>query len=79
MGATGIRGFLGLALPEKRRQLLIRVPDGTTVDPSSFPHWHGLEITLYDGDVADIKTGRFLVLGEREREPMESSGSSSTT
>jgi hypothetical protein len=69
MGASGIRGFLGLGLPERRRQLLIRVPAAAVIDPHDFPRWHGLEVGLFDGDVADIKAGRFFVLGERERQP----------
>lgn len=69
MGARGIRGFLGLGLPEKRRQLLIQIPSAAVIDTHDFPHWHGLDIGLFDGDVADIKSGRFFVLGERERQP----------
>src|SRR5258708_18314176 len=69
MGGPGIRGFLGLALPERRRQLLIQIPSGIPVDPHAFPHWHGLDIGLFEGDVADIQFGHFFVLGERQREP----------
>jgi hypothetical protein len=69
MGAAGIRGFLGLGLPERRRQLLIQIPSATVVNPNDFPHWHGLDVGLFEGDVANIKSGRFFVLGERERQP----------
>jgi hypothetical protein len=69
MGGAGVRGFLGLALPDMRRQLLIQVPSATEIHPNDFPRWHGLEISVFDGDVADIRPGRFYLLGERTREP----------
>src|ERR1700687_501353 len=69
MGGTGVRGFLGLARPERQRQLLLHLPPGAEVHPGSFPRWHGLQIDLFEGDVADIKAGRFCTFGERGRGP----------
>src|ERR1700694_430507 len=69
MGGKAVRGFLGLALPERQRQLLLHLPPGAEVHPGSFPRWHGLQIELFEGDVADIKAGRFCTFGERGRGP----------
>jgi len=67
MGGKAARGFLGLALPERQRQLLLHLPVGAEVYPGSLPRWHGLQIELFEGDVADIKAGRFCTFGERGR------------
>jgi hypothetical protein len=68
LGGKAIRGFLGLALPERRRQLLIQVPAGEHISERDLPHWHGLEVATFEGDVADIHQGRFCILGERSGE-----------
>ena len=67
MGGKAARGFLGLALPERQRQLLVQLPAGADVQASSFPRWHGLQIDLFEGDVGDVKAGRFCTFGERGR------------
>lgn len=69
MGGKAAHGFLGLALPERQRQLLLQLPPGAEFHPGSFPRWHGLQIDVFDGDVGDVKAGRFCTFGERGRGP----------